>query len=81
MTVKPIKNAPTVVSIDQSTINALESDNHDLKQLVDLLDGKINLLDKKLDAVYGLVTAVTTLSQQLAKDAIASAKGAGHDGE
>lgn len=81
MTVKPIKNLPTVVSVDQSTMRALEDDNHNLKQLVDLLDNKINLLDKKVDAVYGLLTAVTTLSQQLAKDAIASAKGAGHDGE
>ena len=79
MTIKPIKNAPTVVSIDQSTINALESDNHDLKQLVDLLDEKITLLDKKQDIVYGLVKAVTDLTHELAKDAIA--KGSSHDGE
>ena len=79
MTIKPIKNAPTVVSIDQSTINALESDNHDLKQLVDLLDEKITLLDKKQDIVYGLVKAVTDLTHDLAKDAIA--KGSRHDGE
>ena len=68
-----------MVSIDQSTINALESDNHDLKQLVDLLDEKITLLDKKQDIVYGLVKAVTDLTHELAKDAIA--KGSSHDGE
>ena len=78
MTVKPIKNIPTVVSVDQSTLRALEDDNHNLKQLVDLLDKKIDLIDKKADQIYGLVTAVTELSQQLAKDAIA--KGASHDG-
>ena len=78
MTIKPIKNIPTVVSVDQSTLKALEDDNHNLKQLVDLLDEKITLLDKKQDVVYGLVKAVTELSQQLARDAIA--KGASHDG-
>ena len=78
MTIKPIKNIPTVVSVDQSTLKALEDDNHNLKQLVDLLDEKITLLDKKQDVVYGLVKAVTELSQQLARDAIA--KGANHDG-
>ena len=72
MTVKPIKNLPTVVSVDQSTMRALEDDNHNLKQLVDLLE-------QKIDQVYGLVTAVTVLSQQLAQKAIA--KEAGHDGE
>ena len=79
MTVKPIKNIPTVVSVDQSTLRALEDDNHNLKQLVDLLDKKIDLLDKKVDQIYGLVTAVTELSHQLAKDAIASAKGIDHE--
>ena len=79
MTIKPIKNLPTVVSVDQSTMRALEDDNHNLKQLVDLLEQKIDLVDKKIDQVYGLVTAVTELSQQLAKNAIA--KEVGHDGE
>jgi uncharacterized protein YoxC len=72
MTVKPIKNIPSVVQVDQSTLRALEDDNHNLKQLVDLLDKKIDLLDKKVDQIYGLVTAVTELSQQLAKDAISN---------
>tara|TARA_R100000234_G_C4917700_1_gene142726 strand:+ start:428 stop:664 length:237 start_codon:yes stop_codon:yes gene_type:complete len=78
MTVKPIKNIPSVVQVDQSTLRALEDDNHNLKQLVDLLEQKIDLVDKKIDQVYGLVTAVTELSQQLAQKAIA--KEAGHDG-
>ena len=43
MTVKPIKNIPTVVSVDQSTLRALEDDNHNMKQLVDLLELKIEL--------------------------------------
>ena len=43
MTIKPIKNIPTVVSVDQSTLKALEDDNHNLKQLVDLLDEKSTL--------------------------------------
>ena len=80
MTVKPIKNIPSVVQVDQSTLRALEDDNHNLKQLVDLLDKKIDLLDKKIDQIYGLVTAVTELSHQLAKDAIVNAKGSSHDG-
>ena len=79
MTVKTIKNLPTVVSVDQSTMQALEDDNHNMKQLVDLLETKIDLVDSKLDQVYKLVTSVTELSQLLAKEAIA--RGAGHDGE
>ena len=79
MTVKPIKNLPTVVSVDQSTLRALEDDNHNLKQLVDLLELKIDLLEKKTDAQYGLVKATTELVQKLAHAELA--KGAGHDGE
>ena len=79
MTVKPIKNLPTVVSVDQSTLRALEDDNHNLKQLVDLLELKIDLLEKKTDAQYGLVKATTELVQKLAQAELA--KGAGHDGE
>tara|TARA_X000001388_G_C2163573_1_gene97088 strand:- start:248 stop:487 length:240 start_codon:yes stop_codon:yes gene_type:complete len=78
MTVKPIKNIPTVVSVDHATLRALEDDNHNLKQLVDLLDQKIDLLEKKTDAMYSLVKATTELCQDLAKDAIA--KGANHGG-
>ena len=79
MTIKQIKNVPSVVQVDQSTLRALEDDNHNLKQLVDLLDEKITLLDKKQDIVYGLVKAVTDLTHELAKDAIG--KGSSHDGE
>ena len=79
MTVKPIKNIPTVVSVDQSTLRALEDDNHNLKQLVDLLELKIDLLEKRTNAQYGLVKATTELVQKLAKAELA--KGAGHDGE
>ena len=96
MTVKPIKNIPSVVQVDQSTLQGLEDDNHNTKQLVDLLDKKIDLLDKKIDQIYGLVTAVTELSHQLAKDAISNSaygkthgsrvikaanEGGSHDGE
>ena len=79
MTVKPIKNIPTVVSVDHATLRALEDDNHNLKQLVDLLEQKIDLLEKKTDALYSLVKATSELCQSLAKDAIA--KEASHDGK
>ena len=79
MTVKPIKNIPTVVSVDQSTLRALEDDNHNMKQIVDLLELKVELFEKRINAQYGLVKSTAELVQKLAQAELS--KGAGHDGE